>query len=253
MFAQVVFPAFSFLDQALSAFLPLVLRIFIWGLAGGMAVILLYALLSAQKTIAELKRRSRELRKEMMNAELSGTQFANLVKENLQTSLGLLRRVLVPALVSAAPVIVLASWMLAQHGYQLPEKDHLELQAGSEETQLRVQPSELVKAAGGGRVVLKPEARSRRLTLVVNGRPIYSGTPFEPIVPEIRTKMWWDAILGSQTGYLRPQSPIDRVRVTVEARRLFPKVPAWMARWEVVFFLGVCIGALVIKRRFQIA
>lgn len=253
MLTQLFFSVISSVDQALAVILPLGLRIFVWGIGAGMATITVYACLSFQKTIASLKQRSRELRKEMLGTDLSGHEFAALVKENLRLSLGLLGRVFFPALPAAVPVLLVAFWIVITHGYQFPgEGEPIVLEADTSEVNLQVRPADYVQKSEGHEVFMDPDARGQKITLLVGGTTIYSGRPFEYAVPSLQKKQWWNTIVGSPVGYLRVQAPVDQVNISVSPARIFPHVPWWLGRWELVYFLGVFAGAMCIKWMFRI-
>jgi len=248
MLTQFFVPFITGVDNALALVLPLWLRLLVWGIGAGMAAVFVYSCLSPQRTIAWLKQRSRELRKQMMDLSLSGQEFTGLIKENLRTSLGLLGRVTLPALISAVPVLLLAFWIVVHHGYQLPAADEpMVLETDHPEVNLVAKPAEYVQQDAGHRVFIKPEARGKKLTLLVGDTTIYDGRPFEYAVPTIHKKHWWNTIAESSVGYLKDQSPVDQVQVFVTPTQVIPGIPSWLSRWEWIYFLGVFAGALGMK------
>lgn len=118
--SSAVFSLINGVDEVFASFLPLVWRISLWGLFAGFAAMAIYAFASNQKAISDLKKENKELRSRMLSVE-SRSEYTALAGKNLKASVRLLGRVIVPALLSALPVLVIAGWLDAYHADALPE------------------------------------------------------------------------------------------------------------------------------------
>lgn len=110
-----LFAPLDWFDGLLS-FLPLVLRVCMWGALAGGITMAVYMATSPQVLIYCLKQRTADLRRRMMDPDLESAAFWSLSAENLRVSLALLGRVTGPALLSALPVLLLAAWIDAVCG-----------------------------------------------------------------------------------------------------------------------------------------
>ncbi len=120
MMSSAVFSLINGVDEVFASFLPLVWRVPFWGLFAGIVASGIYALASNQKAILALKKETQELRARILSAE-NHAEYTALAGKNLKTAVRLLGRVIVPALLSALPVLAIAGWMDAYHADTLAE------------------------------------------------------------------------------------------------------------------------------------
>jgi len=106
-----LFPALSTVDGWLAGLLPFALRLMMWGALSGTLSILIYAKLSPQAAIKDLRKKIRGLQREMLSLDLEFTDFLKLSGENLKTSLRLFAIVLGPGLISVLPVLPQPTWI----------------------------------------------------------------------------------------------------------------------------------------------
>ena len=111
----IVHRGFAAIDASLSAFLPEILLIVLWGCVAGAAAMLLYRQTSNQERIREAKKDITHLRARMLSPGLAQREVMSLSMQNLKSSFGLLGRVIVPSLLSVVPVLLIASWLHAGH------------------------------------------------------------------------------------------------------------------------------------------
>lgn len=104
-------PLFA-VDQLL-AFLPLVLRVILWAVLAGLLAILTYKLVSNQEKVKQLKFKAKELRPQLLSDEIDFEQYQALAKETLLTSMKLIATVIVPTLLSALPILIIADMIYA--------------------------------------------------------------------------------------------------------------------------------------------
>ena len=118
-----VFPVMNAVDAWLAGALPLIARVFLFGVVAGIAAMGIYAAASDQKAIPALKKNSRELRRKMLDPSIEEfSEFLKLARENFLLTFKLLGKVMGPVFLAVLPVLVIASWLDTFHGYSLPEK-----------------------------------------------------------------------------------------------------------------------------------
>jgi hypothetical protein len=243
-----IFSLINSLDVALASFLPLLSRVSLWGLLSGAAATALYAFASNQKAISTLKQEIRELRRRLLAAE-SQSEYAALAGKNLQVSITLLGKVIVPALLSALPVVVIAGWMDTYHAYILPESPKTVALSFVPATigTVEISPPEIVRIAKGLVTIALPQIHPAIVSFSANGKAIYSGDPFMTPVPVIAKKSWLNWILPSSAGYVHPDSPVEEIHLDLPRRCFFKNLPSWASGWEVPYFFSVLVAALAIK------
>ena len=117
-----IFSLINAIDLAFAPFLPLALRISFWGLLAGVAAMAVYALTSNQRSISILKKEIKEHRRHLLDPSVdSRSEYTALAGKNLKASMALLGKVIVPAALSALPVLLVAWWMDAYHAHTIPE------------------------------------------------------------------------------------------------------------------------------------
>ena len=112
---SIVHRGFAAIDATLSAFVPEILLIVLWGCVAGVAAMLLYRQTSNQERIREVKKDITHLRARILSPGLAQREVMSLSMQNLKSSFGLLGRVIVPSLLSVVPVLLIASWLQAGH------------------------------------------------------------------------------------------------------------------------------------------
>ncbi len=252
---RVAFHALSLLDSWLSPLLPLPARICCWGLFAGVAAIGLYSLSSNQPAIAGLKSESRKLRRRMLDPALeTQAEYLKLATMNLRVAFRLASKVLGPATLSALPVLVLALWLHAYHGYStFAEGVGIPLDTRPAVAELGAEPGERLQQAGeDGLLLLPPAEPGMEVSISVGNRTVYVGDPFHPPAPRIGWKRWWSLIVPAPAGYLVPAAPIEELRLQFPRKRVVGRLPASLAGWELPFFLCVAAVALTLKLLFKI-
>jgi hypothetical protein len=251
---SIVFSFISRVDLALAAFLSLGFRLCIWGLVAGGAAMAIYVLASHQQAIANLKSEIKELQNRLWSAAEIHSDYAALAAKNIKASLKLLAIVVLPALLSAVPVLVIAGWVDAHHSYTLPPPaGTVPLTFVPNLTGLvKISPPELVRREPGALKITWPRSHHARITFTANGQALYSGELFETPVPVIAKKNWLNIVFPSLAGYVNPSSPIDEIHLELPRKRIFYEVPLWASGWEFPYFLGVCVAGLALKLALKI-
>lgn len=249
-----LFPALNYLDAQLASFLPLAIRVCLWGAIGGATAILVYALASDQRAIAALKAETRNLRKQAMKLDLDNSAAIAIAMRNLKVSLALLGRAAGPSLVSLPPVLVFAAWLFTYHGYQTPggagAVSLTVLPEGLGEVSVR--PPEAAALGESRELSLIPSAAMDRIEVHVNGRLVYAGNPLSPPAPVIGKEDGWNLLFASEAGYVEADGPVSEIHIGFPIKRLLPGLPDWASGWELPFFLAAFAGALAVKFGFGI-
>ncbi len=246
-----LYPLYDWIDSGLAVVLPLAVRLVIWGGLAGTVSMTLYALVSPQQAITGVKDRLKVLRIKSRDDSLEFSEFMALSRQNLKSSFYLLFLTVFPALLSALPVLITASWIHTEHGHRLPlAADAQKLEAVTPGVEVRfvgVDADSLHDniADDGSKVVYG-------VLLMVDSTVIYRQPSFTPPMPVVCKKAWHHVVWSSPVGYLDADAPVDEVELTVPKRQVLPWMPDWGAGWEVPFFIGVLATALSIKLIFRI-
>ncbi len=248
-----LFPVLSMVDRWLAGLLPFAVRLSMWGALAGTLSITIYAKLSPQASITKLKKKTWSLQRKMLCADIEFLDILRLSKENLKTSLRLFATVLGPALVSALPVLFLASWIHTCLAYEAPPTpDDLIITAVDGNVDLRLLFYSNVHEKSNNEIhdhdLVSPEA----IIVMADNKTIYSGTPLSPPTPVIHKQRWWSVLLDSPAGYLVEDAPIDSIRLNLSKKQAVKWMPNWAAGWEFPFFVFVFLAALGIKLGFRI-
>jgi hypothetical protein len=247
------FPFLSSVDGWMGNYLPLVVRLFLWGTAAGCTAVGLYFLASNQVAIRRLKAETRRLRQGIFDPQTSSAEFGRMIRRNLSASLALLAHVSGPAILSGVPVLVLAAWLDSTLGFVAPDSNlpvRLTLQPQGKELILSPCPTvACTQEIDGVRVHWNGKTELR---VSVDSRNIYSGNPFAPPTPLIEQRQWWHAILENDIGHLDPQNRVSEIQIHLSRLKIFPNMPSWAAGWEMPFFLSVLLVALGTKFVFKI-
>lgn len=243
-----VFPALTDVDGLLASFLPVLLRVLAWGAIAGALAMLVYKLASNQGAIARLKAETRCLRRRMLDLDLEQAEFARLVRVNLKASFGLLGKTLLPGMLSALPVLVIAAWLSAFYGYSMPPNgEPVRLRVEPRGAAVAIEPADRVAGGSHTDLTIAPPVAGETLTIVAGGVTAYVGNPFAPPVPEVTKRQWWNALLASEAGYVNPEASIDQIVFDLPRQHVIGGLPEWLAGWEAPYFFGVLIVAVALK------
>jgi len=246
-----LFPALNMVDRWLAGLLPFAVRLSMWGVLAGSLSITIYAKLSPQASITNLKKKTWSLQRKMLCIDLEFVDFMRLSKENLKTSLRLFATVLGPALVSALPVIFLAIWIHTCLAYEAPPTlNDLVVTAadGNVDLCLLRHTNEISRDEIHNHDIASPKA----IVVMADNKVIYSGNPLSPPTPVIHKKRWWSVLLDSPAGYVVEDAPIDGIKLNLSKKQAVKWMPDWATGWEFPFFVFVLLAAFGIKLVFRI-
>ena len=247
-----VFVPFNALDGVLAEWLPAIVRFVFWGLLSGVLALALYALLSNQQKLARVKKEIKSLQRSLLTEDLSAGEFKTLGVRNLFLSLALLKSVLVPAMVSAVPVLLVAFWLSIYYSYEpITPGDTVDIQVRPRSNHLHIEPQSAVAHVGEPIRLVVPAA-GKSITFFDREEPAYVWRPERPLAATVQKEQWWNGILGDEAGYVRTDSEIETIRFGLERARFVRSMPVWMSTWELPYFLAVLVAALAVKIGFRI-
>lgn len=247
-----IFPLLDGIDGALAGALPPVIRICLWGILSGALTMGIYALLSPQKLIRRKKDAIRVLQRRAMSEEAEFKDVLAVSRKNLTESLSLLALVLLPALISALPVVASFYWLDARYSYaplQMGEVITIKYYPPSQA--ISIMPADLVKVSSTGEINAIIDT-ARPFEFMAGGEVIYKGPPAQSPASNAHKRTWMDAISESPVGYLSPASPVEAILFGLKSHRIISFGPEWMATWEFTYFLILTISAIAIKVVFKI-
>lgn len=247
---NLAFPALDALEAGLARVLSAWLRVLIYGAVSGAAAMFLYRLISPQAAIRAVQARARDSRRRLADSD-DPNDALRLALENLGAALQVLRLVVLPALISALPVIVVMAWVGMRFTFAEP--------APGSEVAIQVRPaSESVLVAGAGdlrRVDGKLEwpAAGQTVSLFDAGGSELGTLPMPALNDVLHQKRGWNRLLGNEAGYVPAGSPVDAIVFDLPRREILPLGPSWLRGWELVFFSATILVSLVLKLRLRIA
>ncbi len=250
-----VFPAMNAVDAWLAGALPLIARVFLFGVVAGIAAMGIYAAASDQKAIPALKKNSRELRRKMLDPSIEEfSEFLKLAKENFLLTFKLLGKVMGPVFLAVLPVLVIASWLDTFHGYSLPQKSQtVTLTLVPVSADFQIDPPDLLIEHNDGVILIQPPSNSSGpVSFYISSQLVYEGNVFTFPVPVLAKKKWWNFIFASEAGYLKPGSPIEEIHIHFPDKPVHNSLPGWASGWEWTFFISILIVSLPIKFIFKI-
>jgi hypothetical protein len=234
-------------DGLAGGLIPLGARIAVWGGLCGIVAMLLYLFVSDQQGIAKIKRETRDLRKRIMDLNTEDGEFKKLIRQNLVASFRLLWKVFLPAVVSSIPVIIAFLWLDSFQAYAPPGAGNsVDVVIVPSVADMAFVPSQAFKITPSG-VKLTIAKDQPPVEILDSGKLVYKGTPWNPPTRSVYQKSWWNYLLGSEVGYLSPDSGVNTILFGFQRKIVIGYVPSWMATWEFPFFAALFLTALVAK------
>lgn len=251
---NILFPIFDKIDGWTSNFLPFPLQNLLWGIVSGIFAFIIYLLFSNQSSISELKNKMKALRKKMFDSSLDDkSEYNSLAKQNLSLSFKLLSKIMLPALLSVIPVIIIAIWYDMNHSFIIPFfDDRVPISATPLSSTLDIQPNNLSEIDNKGDLYIRPKNINDEISIFNNEVLIYSGKLFSKPIPFIIKKKWWNILLSSPVGYITDDSQIEVISINYPEKIIFNKMPHIINGWELFFFIGIFISALPLRIIFKV-
>jgi len=251
---SIIFPVFNAIDAWLGLLLPLVARISVWGITAGTIAMGIYVIISDQAAISNCKLEIRSLRKDMMDTSIDTySEYSQIALQNLKTSLALLGKVIVPTMLSALPVLLIALWLDSHDNYTISGEQYtVPVKIVPNNKNVRIYPQNLERYIDNGIALRIPPTPSEEITFKIDDYIVYSGKLFWKPTPVLSKKKWWNILVASEVGYIAYDAPIQKIQINFSKTHVLNEVPDWMAGWEFTFFISVFIAALFVKIIFRI-
>lgn len=225
-------PVLDWTTSLLSLLIPVPVLIALWAIAGAVMCMEVYRLVSPQQRLGRIKHETFATRQQLMQHDGELDTAWPLIKAMLRQSFQRVALVLPATLVSAYPIVALIVWMSNSYSYQFPQPgenitiDAAPLEATWIYTDRKVLPRVQLQATDGA---------------------VVWDTVLTAPVPVIHKRQWWNLLFSNPAGYLPTELPIDRVRLDMPSMEAVTSGPAWMRRWETLFFPFLFIAALIYK------
>ncbi|MPZ38754.1 MAG: hypothetical protein GEU95_11940 [Rhizobiales bacterium] len=231
-------PALSWLDASLATALPSTARIVIWGTVGAAVSMSLYWLLSPQQQLARIAIGERRLKMAMRDGGAEMADDLASAGRLLWLAITRIGLMLVPALVSAVPVVCLMTWLHTHYGHEFPPP--------GQKASIRVEP-----AAFEGRWIAH-EDRAPRVDVVDDRGIVVHSVSMPAPVPLIHKRVWWSFLIGNPLGYLPSAGSVERIEINLPERRYLFVGPEWIRGWEAPFMTALLVGSVLLKLSFRI-
>ena len=274
--AELPFPLFDAIDNALAVALPPVVRLVVWGVVAGSVAMLLYALCSSQARIREQKALIASIQSRLKAAKDDFALTMRLSRANLGASFKLLGMVTGPAVLSSLPVAFLLVWVAETFAYAVPAPGTAVPMALTPPTPgLSVGPPGAFHPAVGHPAAGHPAAASPDPAPAAAAAKAVTGTLAWPAAGElsvadaqgpawshpvagkrppvvVKKAVWWNWLYGNPAGYLRAGADLQEIDLAVPPLEVVGAGPSWLRGWEVVFFASTIVASLVVKRLARI-
>jgi hypothetical protein len=250
----ILFPIFDIIDSWFGAFLTFPIKNLIWGILAGSLAFIIYWISSNQIAISEIKNEMKILRAKMFDSSLEDkSEYNSLAKKNLSLSFKLLGKILLPAVISITPVIIIALWYDMNHSYYVPlDGEKVNVSTYPTLSELDIEPFELTSKDIEGNTFLHLTFNYIELSIYSNNILIYSGTPFKKPIPYITKKNWWNLLLGNPIGYIDDNANFEAIIFDYPEKILFSKLPKIINGWELLFFVGIFISTIPLRLIFKV-
>jgi hypothetical protein len=212
----------------------------------------IYSALSDQTAIGQLKRETRELRCRMLDPKLEKSELFGLGGRNVTVAFRLLVKTGIPTLLSALPVVVVVCWLSAYQSHRVnPDSGPVEVEILPTAQGVILLPNKAFVHEAKHVGLITGEECSR-VGFIYDGRLAYGGTPGCPPTNRVHKKLWWNALIGNEVGYIDSGSALEEIRFHFPRKVFLDGMPMWMSTWEFPFFLCLGVVALGIKIVFGI-
>lgn len=244
-------PALDWLDSRL-LLLPELVRLLFWAAIGSVASMSLYALLSPQRRLAEIKVRIRESQAGVQAYSGGFRGALPLLKRQIGLNFRHVGLTLAPAVVGSLPVLFLLPWLALRFGWNLPEPGtFVTVTARPARGELSWQPS-LPAPAGPGSWKISWPRPDHFTSLRTADGTVLLNLPLAQPTPAFAKRRWWHLLFGEAAGYLPEDAPVESVELSLPRKVVIPGAPRWLAGWEAPFFGGMLLFSVAIKMRCRI-
>lgn len=229
-------PLFSTIDGVLDPVLPSALRLLVWAFVGAIVSMELYRLLSPQARIAGLRSELEMAQRKVASFDGEFADAWPLIRRMLALAFRRIGAILPGTVIASLPVLTLILWLDGAYGHSFPPP-------GGTVAVTVAQPFTGQWQGSGPDV---PHA------LVMDAGRVVLDQPVAAPVPVVAKRRWWNILAGNPAGYLDRRAPVDRIGMDLPAKEVLGVGPHWLRGWEPVFFAGIFVMALALKRARRI-
>ena len=245
-------PAFTAVDAAMAVVLQPLPRLLAWGCLMAVVAMLLYRLISPQRTLIRVKSEAAAARRQMATFDGEFDELMPIVRRSLTLSLQHVTWIFFPALLASLPLFCCLVWLDATYSYRTPTSGQpVQLSVSpAYEPITSVPPAALDHGSDGWRIDWpQPGAHvalfdERNATLVK-----LSGSPGSDTIEKFRS---WNRLVGNPMGYLPADSPVERLTFQFAPVEVIHSGPAWIRGWEAPFLFSMIVLSILIKVVFRI-
>ncbi len=235
-------PLFSSVDSTLS-FLPVWARLVFWGILAGLCSMAIYRRISAQARLNELAADIQSIRQELNSIDVSEPGYRGLVKQSLKLGGKRLGISLLPALISALPVIFLAIWVEANYALSKPEPNSVAAILVEKPESINIESGQKLAA---GWLINWPDEGEKLPITDVSGNLIFEIThrssPGLAAAPGMMKSLF-----GANAGALPAGTPVDTLVIETAPRALFAEHVVFPHQWALPFFMALLLASLGMK------
>ena len=249
---------FGIID-GLFAFMPVWLRLTVWGFVFGGGTMLSYGWFSDQERIGEIGDRVKEAQDHLKAYD--GTDLSEVMsraKKSIRLSFEQMKVMFGPAMAAGIPILLALVWMEGAYSHKLPEP--------GTEVEAEVRPA--ADASGDwswrpGDAIVARDGNTATLTWPKNDEwaPIelvatadesdeaQTLLTLPPTHPRktISKHAWHHWLYANPAGYLPQDGPVQSVRLELPHQTVLPFGPWWLRTWHVFFLTVLSVAALVVK------
>jgi hypothetical protein len=222
------------------------LLVVFWGSVAGALAMLLYRWTSNQQDIRDRKQQLANLRSHMRSPDLEQREIMALSMQNLRGSLSLLGRVVGPSLLSAVPVLLIASWLHTEHCCLRPAPGDA-VTIRYEPKSVPVQLDTVSTLSGPGIKVVRYQSAKPLIDIEVGGVRAFQLDLRSPPIGPVSVPRWWNAGFANDGDYLDPRAAIDELTVDLQPKEFISAGPGWIRGWEFLYFVAIFVVALALK------
>ncbi|MEE8504756.1 MAG: hypothetical protein V3S40_00895 [Kiloniellales bacterium] len=251
-FFDLPFPIFSWLDGMFRDVLPAMTMMVFWAFVGSAVSMLLYRLVSKQKTIAHVGAQASEARHALMRYDGEFEGFLPLVRKTLSLSARQLRLTAGPAVIASLPLLSLMAWLSLAYGYTFAEPGSvIRIRTDPEAIEVNWAPADARRAQDGTWLVSWPSPGQTIRLSDAAGVEVLSLPPSAPVTL-VHKRRWWNVMFGNPAGYLPDEGALDSVELDLPEMTVLGFGPDWMRTWESAFFTLLVLWSFGIKIAFRI-
>lgn len=242
------------IDSLLAAWLPPLVVIMLWAAVSATFSMCIYALLSPQKRLLELKMHHRHVRKMLFAHEGDFKEMQTLIGKDLGIALKQMAFIFIPFLCSVIPVFALMFCLFALYEYRLPEAgSRIAISVTPPHSTLIAAPADSLQPTdnAGAWSMTWPDA-SKPVTLYDENHIALLTLPASHAISGITKPDWLTTLFPNPLGVIDKEALINEIHMDLPARHYIHVGPDWMRGFTFWYLAMLLVASLLIKIRFRI-